>query len=139
MLLGQRIKRLRVKARLSQSELASRAGVTRSLINKLEDRSTSNPTLDKLQRIAAALDVSVAYLIGEGHPIPENLRRLALQNGLGYKELDTLVLMTFEGKELTTMEEWSHIVHSANEFPELYRRLGKVREEGAAKEKTESS
>jgi len=127
-LLGQQIKRLREEAGLSQQQLASQAGVTRSLINKLEDGVTNNPTLDKLQRIAVALSVSVAYLIGEGHPIPNNLRHLALENGLSYKELDPLILMTFERKELTGTEEWNHILHSAKAFPELYRRLGKIKE-----------
>ena len=103
--------------------------MARSLVYKLEDGSTDNPTLDTLQKVARALGVSVAYLIGEGHPIPDNLRLLAMQNGLDYKELDKLVLMTFEAKESTTVEEWKHILCSAKEFPELYRRLGKIRKE----------
>lgn len=126
-LLGQRIRELREQADLSPPQLASLARVARSLIYKLEDGSTDNPTIDKLERIASALNVSVAYLIGEGYPIPENLRGLALQNGLNYKELDELILMTFEGKETTTFEEWRHILSSAKEFPELYSRLGKIR------------
>jgi transcriptional regulator with XRE-family HTH domain len=126
--LREQIRRLREEAGLSQQQLASQAGVTRSLINKLEDGVTGNPTLDKLQRIAAALHTSVACLTGEGYAIPNNLRDLALKNGLSYMEVDTLVLMTFEGKESTTMEEWNHILRSAREFPELYRRLGKLKE-----------
>ena len=134
MLIGQRITNLREEAGLSKPQLASRAGVARSLINKLEDGSADNPTLDKLQKIATALNVSVAYLIGEGYAIPEKLRSLALQSGLTYRELDILVLMNFEGKESITTEEWNHLLHAAKEFPELYKRLGKVKKKPASHE-----
>lgn len=128
--LGNRIKQLREKSELTPAELARRAGVTAPTIGKLEDGSAQNPTLDKLRRIASALEVSVAYLIGEGHPIPENLRRLALKNGIPYKDLEPLLLMNFDRKEYTTEEEWRHLLNSAKEFPDLYKRLGRVRENG---------
>lgn len=129
-MLGKRIKQLREQRSMTPAELARRAGVTSPTISKLENGSAQNPTLENLRRIASALGVSVAYLIGEGHPIPENLRRLALKNGVAYKELDRLILMTFERKESTTLEEWRHLLNSVKEFPDLYKRMGRIRENG---------
>lgn len=129
-MLGKRIKQLREQSSMTPAELARRAGVTAPTISKLEDGSAQNPTLENLRRIASALGVSVAYLIGEGHPIPENLRHMALKNGVPYKDLDPLLLMTFEGKESTTPEEWRHLVNSVKAFPNLYKRMGRVRENG---------
>lgn len=130
--LGQRIKQRREQLGMGQTELAGQVGVTRQTIAKLEDDPTQNPKLDNLRRIASALGVSVAYLIGEGHPVPENLRSLALNNGILYKDLDPLLLMNFEGKESRTEEEWRHLLESAKKFPDLYKRLGRVRENGQA-------
>ena len=130
MSLGKTIKHLRERSRMTSAELARRAGVTKPTISKLEDESAKNPTLDNLKKIASALGVSVAYLIGEGYPIPENLRRFALSNGMLYKELDPLLLMTFDKKESTTEEEWKHLLASVKEFPDLYKRMGKIRENG---------
>lgn len=138
MSVGQRIKELREQVGLSQQELALRAGVTRSLVYKIEEGSANNPTLDKLRKIAAALNGSVAYIIGEGHPISDSLRKLALRDNIVYKELDTLILMNFEGKQLTTVEEWDHLLRSAKKFPKLYKRLGKVSEQQAADDEERS-
>lgn len=128
--LGKRIKQLRVKSELTPTELARRAGVSVPTITKLEDGSAQNPTLDNLRAIASALEVTIAYLIGEGHPIPENLRRLALKNGIPYKDLDPLLLMNFENKENTTEEEWKHLISSFKDYPDLYKRMGRVKENG---------
>ena len=128
--LGNRIKQLRGKNELTPTELARRAGVSVPTITKLEDGSAQNPTLENLRGIASALGVSVAYLIGEGHPVPENLRRLALKNGIPYKDLDPLLQMNFENKENTTEEEWRHLISSFKDYPNLYKRMGRVKENG---------
>ncbi len=49
---------------LSQRELAERLGVTREMIDYYERRSP-NPTLDVMQKIAGALEVSVTELLSE--------------------------------------------------------------------------
>jgi len=128
--LGERIKQLRDQRGFNHTELAKRAGVSSTTIKNLEDNPDQNPTLDNLRGIASALGVTVAYLIGEGHPIPENLRLLAIENGILYKDLDRLLLMDIEDKESTTREEWRHLLSSAKMFPSLYKRLGRVRENG---------
>jgi transcriptional regulator with XRE-family HTH domain len=53
----------RARKRLSQSELAKRAGVSRYTIVKLESGEDANPRLDVLGRIAFALGVPVHELL----------------------------------------------------------------------------
>ncbi len=56
-MLAQNIKKLRKQRKLSQEELAKKAGVTYSTLIKLESGVNKNPTIKTIQQIAAALDV----------------------------------------------------------------------------------
>jgi len=71
--LGQRIREMREKRKLSPEELARRIGVAPATIENLESESRSeqinNPSLRMLRRIALALDTSETYLI-TGHVPP---------------------------------------------------------------------
>lgn len=57
-----RVKELREKAGMSQSELSRRAGVTRATIWKLETRDDEITTTKTLERLASALRVPVRDL-----------------------------------------------------------------------------
>lgn len=61
--LANNIKKLRKKLKLSQEELAKKAGITYSTLIKIESGANSNPTIKTLQRIALALNVNVDALI----------------------------------------------------------------------------
>lgn len=61
---GQRMAALRQQKGLTQQQLAERMQTTQKMIDYYERRSP-NPTLDVMQKIAAALDVSVTVLLGE--------------------------------------------------------------------------
>lgn len=64
MTVGERIKLRRLELKLSQSELAAKAGYSdKSAISKLE-HSENDITLKQVKRIADALEVSPSYLIG---------------------------------------------------------------------------
>lgn len=71
--LGQRIREMRDKRKLTPEELARRIGVAPATIENLESESRSeqinNPSLRMLHRIALALDTSETYLIS-GHVPP---------------------------------------------------------------------
>jgi transcriptional regulator with XRE-family HTH domain len=56
--LGRLVHRERVKAKLTQRGLAEKAGVTHPTILRLERGDFKRPDLDKLQRIAHALNLS---------------------------------------------------------------------------------
>lgn len=56
---GARIRELRKEAKLSQEELAGRAHIATSYLSDLE-RGQQSPTLDVLNRIVRALNVTLA-------------------------------------------------------------------------------
>jgi len=81
MLVNQRIKEIRKYRRLEGRELAQRAGLSPSEVSHIE-RKMRNPKTDTLQRIAAALEVSTGYLLGEEDadlPLSRALARQSLK------------------------------------------------------------
>jgi len=64
-LLGERVKERRLSRRLTQESAAARANLDTSYWSQLEGGKYDNPGLRTLQRIADALDTTVAYLSGE--------------------------------------------------------------------------
>ncbi len=70
------MRRVRVLHGVSQERLAADASVDRAYLGGLE-RQTENPTVDLLDRVAAALSVSLSELFAqpaEGEPPPAPLR-----------------------------------------------------------------
>lgn len=64
MSIGQRIKKARKDAKLTQMELAKKTNLSRSYIGDIEiDR--YNPSITTLQTIAEATGVSASYLLGK--------------------------------------------------------------------------
>jgi transcriptional regulator with XRE-family HTH domain len=72
--LGKKIQELRRRRGLLSGELAARAQVTGGFISQLEHNKTS-PSLDTLQRIAAALQVPLTYLLLEENLHPQVVRK----------------------------------------------------------------
>jgi transcriptional regulator with XRE-family HTH domain len=62
--IGERIRELRVEQELSVSELARRAGVSKSLVSQVEHNRT-NPSVETVQAIAQALEVPLFSLFLE--------------------------------------------------------------------------
>ena len=60
--IGLKIKLLRTKLKLSQEELAERAELSKNSIGAIE-RGTSSPTIETLDRVAKALEVSLPELV----------------------------------------------------------------------------
>ena len=61
--IGRRVRRLRQSRGLSLGDVASKAGLSRSLLSKVENARVSSP-IATLANIAAALDTTVGHLIG---------------------------------------------------------------------------
>ncbi len=75
-LVARNLRRIRVAQGISQEKLAADAGVDRSYLGGLE-RQEENPTVDLLDRIAAALSVSISDLFvppAPGERAPKPLR-----------------------------------------------------------------
>lgn len=76
-LVAWNIRRLRVAEGRSQDKLAADAGIDRAYFGGLE-RQTENPTVDLLDRVAAALAVELTELFRQpdaDEPAPQPLRR----------------------------------------------------------------
>jgi transcriptional regulator with XRE-family HTH domain len=63
--IGEKISSLRKRAKLSQTDLAKITGASRTIIGNYE-RNENTPSTDMIVKLAAAFDVSVDYLLGEG-------------------------------------------------------------------------
>ncbi|WP_165973945.1 helix-turn-helix domain-containing protein [Marinitoga lauensis] len=64
MLLGQRIKEIRISKGLEQKELAKLAGIGQSTFSEIESGKRIGIRTDILVKIAKALNVSTDYLLG---------------------------------------------------------------------------
>lgn len=60
--MGLKIREIRKEKRMSQDELASKSGVSRTIISRLETGEQDNATMKTLARLAATLDVQVQDL-----------------------------------------------------------------------------
>lgn len=68
MTVGNRIKMAREAKQITQEELGATCGTTKQSIFKYESGVVTNIPLDRLEKIAVALDVSPAYLMGWDEP-----------------------------------------------------------------------
>jgi transcriptional regulator with XRE-family HTH domain len=84
--LGPRIRALRQARNITLRELAGRAGVTESFLSQVE-REVTSPSIASVQRIARALDLSIAELFTEeaphGRVVRQSERRRIHYPGLG--------------------------------------------------------
>jgi len=60
---GRKVRALRLEKNISLPELAERAGVSKGFLSQLENDEESNPSLDTLNKVAKALNVTLAALI----------------------------------------------------------------------------
>lgn len=108
----------RARAGMSLSDLAGATGVSRPYLVRLENDANANPSLDVLYRIAQALDVTIAELIGRpsmtiedhGLEIPATLRAYADEVALPAQELRMLASIRWrKGEEPKTPERWRFV------------------------------
>ena len=64
MTMGERIKYLRLKNKLTQTDIADYIGTNKQAVFKYENGIIKNIPLDKIEKIAEILHVSPAYLVG---------------------------------------------------------------------------
>lgn len=88
---GDSIKKFRKQKGYTQKQLAEKAGISSNSIIKYE-RGEMSPSIYALQKIAAALDVSVSVLIDEGDNAEEKLKPFLenikyVQNKLCHRDL----------------------------------------------------
>jgi transcriptional regulator with XRE-family HTH domain len=64
MRIGEKVYRLRTERKLTQQELADRAGVSQTIISRLERKDRTNVNADVLKGLAKALGCTTDYLVG---------------------------------------------------------------------------
>ena len=97
--LGPRIRSLRQARRLTLREVSQRAGVTESFLSQVE-RDVTSPSIATVQRIARALDLSIAQLFAEEPETGRVVRREARRrvNYPGLKAVDEFLTSNMAGR-----------------------------------------
>lgn len=73
--LGEKLKAKRTEKSMSLDALAKEAKLSKSYLWELENRESPRPSLDKLQAIAGALDIDVAFFMDDSiEDLEENLK-----------------------------------------------------------------
>jgi len=62
-IIAENIKLLRAKQGISQDKLSKLADISLHTITKIESGGTPNPTIETVQKIGKAFDVSIDYLL----------------------------------------------------------------------------
>ncbi len=97
--LGARIRAIRRARRQTLRQLADRAGVTESFLSQVE-REVASPSIATVQRVARALDLSIAELFAEepaaGRVVRREARRRVVYPGL--KAVDEFLTSNMAGR-----------------------------------------
>lgn len=59
-----RIKEARLRKKLTQKQLSERSGLSQAYVNELENGRKANPSKAVLEKLAAALEVPLAEILG---------------------------------------------------------------------------
>src|SRR6056297_231995 len=87
---GQRMKEIRMKRNIRQTDLAATLGVTQGQVSRYENK-REQPALDLATKIAAILNVDVKYLYGKtNNPVIHPLDRKIDVENLTQKDLEHL-------------------------------------------------
>jgi transcriptional regulator with XRE-family HTH domain len=106
---------------MSLAQLADLTGISKTYLVKLETETDANPSLDVLRRIAEALDLTVADLVGapplqgvpDDHEVSVTLKAFAEEAGLSRHEVETLASIRWRRAEQPqTTDRWRFIYDS---------------------------
>jgi transcriptional regulator with XRE-family HTH domain len=108
MVIGTRLKKLREDRSLSQGDIEKRTGLLRCYISRVENGHTV-PSLETLERLAAALEVPLYQLFyeGEAEPVLPNLSKR--------RTTEELVLDAEQEKEVRFFEKVKRLLSKIDE------------------------
>ncbi|MEK1830418.1 helix-turn-helix transcriptional regulator [Priestia megaterium] len=66
-MIGKRIRTIRIKKKISLSQLSERSKVTKSYLSQIERNIRTNPSIEFIEKIAVALNISPEVLVGWKH------------------------------------------------------------------------
>jgi transcriptional regulator with XRE-family HTH domain len=104
MQIGDKLKALRFQNRTTLVELSRKAGVSKSLLSRIE-RGHSVPTITTLEKIAAALGVDLGRLFSDhqGEDLDPSSDRNSLHTVQGNQSLDTAPVMNGNGSRVISV------------------------------------
>ena len=117
----QQLKELRLERGLSVAELADEAHVSPPYIWQIEGGRRQNPGAEKLQKLATALGVTIAELIGSSQGIPSEaleeapsslkafVRARGKKLGVQKEDVEMLKQIHFRGRRPRNKEDWELI------------------------------
>ena len=108
MIIGTRLKKLREERNLSQGDIEKRTGLLRCYISRVENGHTV-PSLETLERLAAALELPLYHLFYEGDeppPLPNLSKRQTTEElGLSAEQEKELRIYEKVKRLLTRIDE----------------------------------
>jgi len=108
MIIGTRLKKLREDRSLSQGDIEKRTGLLRCYISRVENGHTV-PSLETLERLAAALEIPLYQLFYEGDAEP------VLPNLSKRRTTEELVLDAEQEKEVRFFEKVKRLLSKIDE------------------------
>ena len=108
MIIGTRLKKLREDRTLSQGDIEKRTGLLRCYISRVENGHTV-PSLETLERLAAALEIPLYQLFYEGDAEP------VLPNLSKRRTTEELVLDAEQEKEVRFFEKVKRLLSKIDE------------------------
>ena len=120
--LGQRVRALRQKQKLSLNDLARLSGVSKGYLSQVERSLTVRPSAFTIFSIAEALGTTVGELF-EGRregaveaasdfEVPETLREFAEEADLPPTDVNMLAAIRFRGAQPREKEDWRYLYES---------------------------
>ena len=106
---GERIRRRREELGLTQTDLADKAGISRTYLSLIERGEAANFSYNVLSYLALALETTPATLTGESDDevlVSSSLREFALEERLDLEEVIGLSKLALRGREPKTADEW---------------------------------
>lgn len=124
---GKKIKALRIEKGLSLPDLATRAKVSKGFLYQLENGEQENPSLDTLNKLATALEVTLADLLEKKSVmakrfVPDaldpNLADFIVERRKANKPIHDYILEALyviqerKGKSIKTKDDWRFLYES---------------------------
>jgi transcriptional regulator with XRE-family HTH domain len=116
--LGQRLRKFREDRDWTQATLAEQADVSKPYLSELESGAGRRPSGQILLKLADALGVTIADLLGrqimpdQEPDIPPSLREFANRKDLPESDVRMLAGIRFRGEAPRTEQRWEHIYNA---------------------------
>ena len=116
--LATQLRTIRESQRLSLTEVATRAQVSKAYLSQLEHGASKQPSFEVLSRLATALGASVEDLTGRAtvwdptelaSALPSSLRSFAAKSALPESDVTMLSRIHYRGKQPKEVDDWAHI------------------------------